>query len=185
MLHCPDPDDRASERLYSPADIARSGLCIGCGSCVAANERAEMRWDGDGFLKPRGPRSWYESPSESVSRLCPFAPAAVNEDIIAAERFGFAPRSNPAIGRFEAAYVGHAIERPFREDGSSGGLTSWFAAELLRNGTVDAVAHVVPADRETTGRFFEYRISRSPEAVMIGAKSRYYPVELSNILREI
>ena len=33
------------------------------------------------------------------------------------------------IGRFEAAYVGQVAEKPFRLNGSSGGLTSWVAAE--------------------------------------------------------
>jgi coenzyme F420-reducing hydrogenase beta subunit len=55
----------------------------------------------------------------------------------------------------------------------------------LRTGAVDAVAHVLAADPQARGRFFEYRISRSAEALKQGAKSRYYPIELSGVLREI
>ena len=144
-----------------------------------------MEWDKDGFLKPRGPPEWYETPSENVTRSCPFSPGAANEDVIAAERFPDAPGADPSIGRFEAAYVGHVTDEPFRDQGSSGGLTSWVAAELLRTGAVDAVAHVVPTVPAQSGRFFDYRLSRSVEAVMEGAKSRYYPIELSRVLREI
>ncbi len=144
-----------------------------------------MRWDGDGFMKPAGDRAWAETLSEQFSRQCPFSPAAPNEDEIAAERFSSAAEADPRIGRFEAAYVGHAIEDPFRRNGSSGGLTSWVAAELLRTGSVDGVAHVAPADPHKEGRFFAYRISRSLDALSEGAKSRYYPVELSSVLREI
>jgi coenzyme F420-reducing hydrogenase beta subunit len=185
MLRSPDPRGASAQRLYSPAEIVRSGLCVGCGSCAAAHPTASMRWDKSGFLKPAGPEEWYEAPSERVTHHCPFSPAAANEDRIAAERFPTAPSTDASIGRFEAAYVGHAIEDGFRPNGSSGGLTSWVAAELLRGGAVDGVAHVVPVDPRATGRFFEYRISRSPSDLNGGAKSRYYPVELSSVLREV
>ena len=185
MKHYPDLPDVSAERLYAPADIVRSGLCTGCGGCASAQPAASMVWDKDGFLKPRGPPDWYETPSENVTRSCPFSPGAANEDVIAAERFPDAAGADRSIGRFEAAYVGHVADEPFRDQGSSGGLTSWVAAELLRTGAVDAIAHVVPTLPDQDGRFFDYRLSRSPEAVMEGAKSRYYPIELSRVLREI
>src|SRR5206468_11182672 len=75
-------------------------------------------------------------------------------------------------------------QRPFRPNGSSGGLTSWVAAELLRTGAVDGIAHVAPTD-PAAGGLFAYRISRSLDELSAGAKSRYYPVELSQVLREI
>jgi coenzyme F420-reducing hydrogenase beta subunit len=55
---------------------------------------------------------------------------------------------------------------------------------LLRTGAVDGVAHVAPCDPET-GRYFAYRISRSFSELNSGAKSRYYPVELSQVLAEV
>ncbi|MGZ2410900.1 coenzyme F420-reducing hydrogenase beta subunit [Sphingomonas sp. F9_3S_D5_B_2] len=144
-----------------------------------------MRWDRNGFLKPHGPADWYRRPSERFSAQCPFSPAAADEDAIASDRFPSAPAGEPRIGRFETAYVGYADEPGFRRNGSSGGLTSWVAAELLRSGRVDAVAHVGPADPATSGRFFEYRVSRSLDELGAGAKSRYYPIELSTVLRGI
>jgi coenzyme F420-reducing hydrogenase beta subunit len=185
MRHSPDPRTAAAKRLVSPAEIVRSGLCIGCGSCAAGQTAATMRWDKHGFLKPEGPRDWLEAPSETFGRQCPFSPAADNEDAIAAERFAAAPNADARVGRFEAAYVGHAVEQPFRPQGSSGGLTNWVAAELLRTGTIDGLAHVVPVDPKLTGRFFEYRISRTLDQLGAGAKSRYYPIELTGVLREI
>jgi coenzyme F420-reducing hydrogenase beta subunit len=143
-----------------------------------------MRWDKNGFLKPHGPPDWLERRSPAFSRQCPFSPAAENEDAIASRHFAHVAHSDPAIGRFEAAYVGAVAERGFRKQGSSGGLTNWVAAELLRTGAVDGVAHVAPVD-PATGRFFEYRISRSPDDLGAGAKSRYYPIELSAVLRQI
>src|SRR6476659_6400844 len=129
----PFPDREA----LTPASMARSGLCVGCGSCA---ER--MRWDRNGFLKPDPPTS----AAPRFAHTCPFSPAAPSEDVIAAERFGNAPAVDRCVGRFEAAYVGYAVEDPFRPNGSSGGLTSWVAADLLRTGMVDGVGHVVPTD---------------------------------------
>ncbi len=175
---------RSPDRV-SPRAIVRSGLCIGCGACAADEPRAQMRWNAHGFLKPEGPRDWYGAADERFSRTCPFSPAAADEDTIAAERFSAAPAHHPAIGRHEAAYVGAAAEPPFREQGSSGGLVTWVAAELLRSKAVDAVAHVVPTDPECDGGFFRYTVSRDLDALNRGAKSRYYPIELSAVLREI
>lgn len=169
------PHRRAPDPLPTPEFMVRRGLCVGCGSCAG-----EMRWDRNGFLKP-------EKTSASLptfARQCPFSPSADNEDAIAAERFPGAKVDDPRIGRFEDAYVGHVAEPGFRTKGSSGGLTSWVAAELLRSGLVDGIAHVLPSDPKS-GRHFEYRISRSIEALNEGAKSRYYPVELTKVLREV
>jgi coenzyme F420-reducing hydrogenase beta subunit len=171
----------------SPREVVSSGLCIGCGSCVSGGgpEGRAMRWDGFGQLKPAGPRDWYRSRSAEFARICPFSPHARDEDAIAAERFPAVRHADPRVGRFEAAWVGHAVQEGFRSEGSSGGMVSWVAAELLARGMVDGVAHVAAADPEQEGRHFAYRISRSVADVRQGAKSRYYPIELSGVLDAI
>jgi coenzyme F420-reducing hydrogenase beta subunit len=170
----------------SPRDMVTSGLCTGCGACVSQAEPglAELRWGDDGQLKPFGAEPWYGGKTEAFSRICPFSPTARNEDQIAEARFPLAANSDPLVGRFDAAYVGHAAETGFRERGSSGGMVSWVAAELLRRGLVDGVAHVAASD-PAEGGFFRYRISRSADDLNQGAKSRYYPVEMSQILSEM
>jgi coenzyme F420-reducing hydrogenase beta subunit len=166
----------------APKAMAASGLCIGCGSCTTLDPAASMAWDKDGYLKPNGSTIG----GAHFARICPFSPEAADEDEIAAELFPDAPQSDGMIGRYAAAYVGHVTEAGFRAEGSSGGMVSWVAAELLRRGLVDGVAHVAAQQRtEGDGRLFAYRISRSEEELRQGAKSRYYPVELSDILREI
>jgi coenzyme F420-reducing hydrogenase beta subunit len=121
--------------------------------------------------------------SARLARTCPFSPAAANEDQLAAAAFPAAGLHHAAVGRHLAAYVGSVAEEGFREHGSSGGMVSWVLVELLRQGLVDGVAHVVAAeDPQREGRFFRYRLSRTEAAVRAGAKSRYYPVELSEVL---
>lgn len=173
------------ELAVSPRDMVASGLCIGCGSCASADDRGAMRWNRYGQLAPAGARGWYDQASADVAQRCPFSPAAANEDVLAAERFPAAPQIDARLGPLEACFVGHAAEPGYRENGSSGGLVSWVAAELLRTGEVDAVAHVVPTDPQSDGGFFRFRLSRSLDQLFEGGKSRYYPVELSAVLREI
>ncbi|MCZ4091307.1 Coenzyme F420 hydrogenase/dehydrogenase, beta subunit C-terminal domain [Sinorhizobium psoraleae] len=165
----------------APRQMDASGLCIGCGVCMAQSNgnAAGMRLDRYGQFKPASFR-----PPPRFAELCPFSPDARNEDDIARERFASARYFDSRIGRFEAAYVGHVREHSFRTDGSSGGMANWTAVELLEKNLVDGVAHVVPR-RGTLGPLFHYRISRTVEDIRAGAKSRYYPVELSGIIEEI
>lgn len=173
---------------YSPDDIVRSGLCIGCGACVGADRtgRSAMVMDAHGHLKPTGPAAWRKARTPGFSALCPFSPAAADEDDIALARYPAAPVDDPRVGRFVSAWVGHVEEGEFRASGSSGGMANWTAAELLRTGRVDAVAHVGGLPRDgADDPLFGYRISRSLAELRAAAKSRYHPVELSGVIDEI
>lgn len=168
----------------SPRKMVDAGLCTGCGACVAAagKDGCGVDWAKDGQLKPSGPPDWMNRSTAAFSRLCPFSPGARNETQIAHDLFPDAPHTDPFIGRYGGAYVGHAREAGYRERGSSGGMVNWMAAELLRRRLIDGVAHVTPARH---GRLFRYTLSRGGDALNRGAKSRYYPVEMSQVLREI
>src|SRR5215207_8883442 len=95
--------------LLSPDDIVRSGLCIGCGSCVgqSALKGVSMMFDSDGQLKPAGPTSWLRTPSIAFTETCPFSPTAKNEDQLAAALYPETTNVDEALGRFQTAYVGH------------------------------------------------------------------------------
>lgn len=170
--------------------MVRSGLCIGCGSCVAQatmqGATAAMAFDADGQLRPAGSADWYRRGSERFGRTCPFSPAAADEGRLAAELFPRTRQRDGSLGRFQAAYVGHAAEADFRDRGSSGGMASWVAAELLKKDWVDGIVHVAASENpRRDGRFFRYRISRTEADLRAGAKSRYYPIELSDVLATI
>ena len=172
-------------RGVTPRQVMDAGLCIGCGSCAAQSGHADARmaWDRYGQLKPAG--DWRDTPPAGFDRTCPFSPDASDEDAIASRLFPAAAHADPMVGRFHRAYVGHVQEGAFRAGGSSGGMVSWMAAELLRLGLVDGVAHVSPSDPRKENGFFRYGISRTIAEVQSGSCSRYYPVELSGVLRAI
>src|SRR4051812_12519503 len=149
MTTLPAPNTRSSARI-SPREVVRSGLCLGCGSCAAqaaaAGVPASMKLNWYGQLNPAGPPDWYRQPSAALAQTCPFSPRAADENQLAAALYPDAAHRDPQIGRFQTAYVGYAAEGSFRDWGSSGGMVSWVAAELLRLGLVDGVAHVVATD---------------------------------------
>ncbi len=90
---------------------------------------------------------------------------------------------NDKIGHYLQNYAGHVSKGGYRERASSGGMVSWVAAKLLESGKIDGFIHVKKSSKE--GLLFEYAISRSVEEIHDGAKSRYYPNELSNALKEV
>ncbi|MBB4195674.1 coenzyme F420-reducing hydrogenase beta subunit [Rhizobium aethiopicum] len=145
-----------------------------------------MKLDRYGQMKPTGPKTWLQGSDEELARICPFSPVARDEDELAAEYFAAAKNRDPLLGRFEAAFVGYVEEGEYRSSGSSGGMVTWVAAELLRLGLVDCVAHVKESDDpQSEGRLFHYSLSRNLQELQAGAKSRYYPVELSGVLQSI
>lgn len=180
--------DSEKYKLFSPNDIVRSGLCIGCGSCAAQSGSLDinMGFDSYGQLKPKGNDKRLNQRSDDFSQLCPFSPASKNEDYLASKLYPEAHQRHSSSGRFLKAYVGHVSEDSFRENGSSGGMVSWVLTELLRKKLIDGVAHVGAIDEpQKEGKFFSYRISRTEEEIRQSAKSRYYPVEMSEILEII
>jgi coenzyme F420-reducing hydrogenase beta subunit len=145
-----------------------------------------MKFDRYGHLKPKGPETWYKRRSEDFADICPFSPNAKNENVVSSQLFGEEGLRDNSIGFYQSNYVGHVAEDNYRMQGSSGGLVTWVATELMRKNLVDWVAHVVAmADPHNEGRFFKYRISVNEKEVREGAKSRYYPVELSEVLNLI
>ena len=91
--------------------------------------------------------------------------------------------ATPRLGRFEAAYVGHAAEAGFRDGGQlrrHGQLGRGRAPARAAWSTASRTWRPAGADGEPG---FAYRISRSEAELRAGARSRYYPVELSGVLR--
>jgi coenzyme F420-reducing hydrogenase beta subunit len=167
--------------------VVAGGYCVGCGACtVLPGSPMRLSWAALGHFEAfEGPESSIPAGDERLQAVCPFGATAPDEDVLAAALFPDAA-PHPEIGRHLAAYVGHVAEEGWRQAGSSGGMGSWIAAELLRSGTVNAVIHV-HARQPTDGdeRLFAYGVSTTPEQVVAGAKSRYYPIELSAVMAAV
>lgn len=108
-----------------------------------------------------------------------------NETKVASELYQSMPSINfdERIGYYNSLYVGYVSEGDYRENASSGGMGTWIFKELFDNDLIDFVIHVKKNNDNKNGLMFKYDISNSIEEIKEGAKTRYYPVELSEILK--
>lgn len=165
--------------------IISNGCCIGCGGCACvAPDAIKMQFDRYGMVQPVLPASGVnENTASDILQVCPFSDNGPNEDELADSLFPGTEKDD-RIGRYRSLFAGHVVEGEFRARGSSGGIVSWILAELLSKKMVDGVIHVTPV-RSPGDRLFAYRISTSVAEILQGAKSKYYPVELSDVLSQV
>lgn len=167
-----------SKRRGGVADVVRSGLCVGCGACAFMEPSLSMVLDGRGQLTPSA------LPSADSDPVCPFSDHAPSEDSIARTRGLDVLPHHKKIGYHHSNWVGHVIEGSFREQASSGGLTTWLVAELFKKTEAKAVLHAHYRQQDPD-RIFEFGISYDIESVLENAKTRYYPICFDDVLREI
>ncbi len=142
-----------------------------------------MRWNPEGLLLPHD-QSRCAPACHLCLDVCPFQNHTDNEDTLAHAQYGLAPgiQRTPETGYYLDAWAGYA-GGGFRESGSSGGLASWFLASLLERGLADYVV-CVGANPEPE-RLFSYQVCAHPAEVQAAAKSKYYPVEISDAVTRI
>ncbi len=161
--------------------VIENGYCIGCGICAHVQpEVFSMKLNEFGQFVALAEKSF--SSENSISHLCPFSDDAKNEDELGSILFGDNNYVD-TLGFIENTYAGYVVEGSFRNDGSSGGIGTWFCIEMLQNDLVDAVVHVTSSSSEEL--LFEYAVSTEKEAVLENAKSKYYPVKLDQVLEII
>jgi coenzyme F420 hydrogenase subunit beta len=183
----PAEDAREPQVLELFRTVVDGGYCIGCGACAAV-ESSPIRME----LDPRGrwlpsvdPHAEPDALDAPVLDVCPFTNHGPDEDALAGASFPAAV-PHPRVGRLLGAYAGHATDPELRARGSSGGIGTWILSELLERGLVDEVLHVRPRRPSAEDpRLFAYDSSGQVADVRERAKSRYYPVEMSEVLRRV
>lgn len=165
--------------------IISGGYCIGCGLCAyTAPEKVRMEFDRFGMLQPEGIADLDDEQVSAILQVCPFSDASRNEDEHAARLYPDTKRDE-RFGHYAYLFAGHVAEGEFRGRGSSGGMVSWILAELLEKNLVDGVIHMKSSKENESDALFLYSVSSSVEEVLDGAKSKYYPMEMSEVLARI
>ncbi|MFO0429197.1 MAG: Coenzyme F420 hydrogenase/dehydrogenase, beta subunit C-terminal domain [Planctomyces sp.] len=166
--------------------VVDGGYCIGCGSCAAfAASSIAIELDNYGRFQATRTSNSDSDSALPVLQVCPFSDKVRNEDQLGQNLF---PNSkyHPSVGHYLSCYVGHVNDPDIRKGGSSGGMGTWVLVELLRRGLIDGVVHVGAAhDHDDDSLPFGYRISRTVEQIRQRSKSRYYPVEMSQVLARL
>jgi coenzyme F420-reducing hydrogenase beta subunit len=167
---------------FSIINVINGGFCIGCGACAAHKDSPfQIVMSPLGLYTAESQTNHNMAPEvlQNLSRVCPFSSASPNETEIAQQAY---PENSfhPAIGYYKSLYAGHVVEGSFREKGSSGGFGGWCQVELMRRDLVDYVINVAATGEQTP--LFRYTVCKTPEDVLRGSSSKYYPVEMSEIL---
>ncbi len=164
--------------------VVNNGYCIGCGACASVyGSGIKMEFDKFGCYKAVLISEQTQRIEAHVTGVCPFSDSILNENEISKRLFEQNCQYHKQIGYFSALYAGYVSENDFRENGSSGGMVSWILCELLKNNLVDGILHVksrLPTKNDS--RLFHYQVSRSSHEVCSSTKSRYYPIEMSEVL---
>lgn len=163
-------------------DVVSGGYCVGCGVCVAAAAGLKIVFNGSRYEVGVANADVAVANNATFAKVCPFSNQSPDETTHSDKLFGEISYDN-RLGRYRDIYGGYVKTAGYRKGGSSGGMASWILAELLKAGLVDGVIHV--KEKVKNEPLFTYEISLSEEAVRAGQKSRYYPIEMSEVLNSI
>ncbi|GAA0343370.1 Coenzyme F420 hydrogenase/dehydrogenase, beta subunit C-terminal domain [Oceanobacillus oncorhynchi subsp. oncorhynchi] len=164
--------------------VIENDYCIGCGACASLdNSPFEIKFNENGEYKAYLKEEYKNNVEiNNINEICPFSNDSDNETEIGRNLFeDFGASFNKYTGYYLKNYAGYVKESSYRDNGSSGGMGSWIAAQLLEQNLVDSIIHV----RESAGEnetLFEYQVSTTKEDFFSGAKSKYYPIELSQVM---
>lgn len=166
--------------------VINNDYCIGCGICASIEGSSmTMKLDENGQYQPFFDESDnYEEINVDVLSTCPFAAKSKHETELGKDLFEEYENTsfNEYTGYYIKNYAGYVKEGGFRERGSSGGMGNWIAAQLLKENLVDGIIHVKSATEKETA-LFEYQVSYNEDELSKGAKSKYYPIEMSQIIK--
>jgi len=174
-----------SARNVVSQTVARD-LCVGCGVCVGVCPQDNLRlgWNIWGEYEPADSGKC-RTGCDLCLAVCPFQDHEENEDVIAGRLFGNQPEieHDGQLGYFIGSWVGHVERGDYRSAGASGGVATWFLEKLLRSNVVDRVICVTPTPH--SDQLFRFACFEDSEGVRRSSKSAYYPIEMSEVLREV
>lgn len=122
----------------------------------------------------------------NIKEVCSMSNQSDDESAIGYNLFGNIEniKHDDILGYYSDLYAGYVAEGDYRKNASSGGMATWILKELLEKKYIDGVIHVKPAD-DGDGILFKYGISKTVEEISANSKSRYYPVDFSDVINMV
>jgi len=162
--------------------IARSGLCVGCGMCIAVcpNNAIELMIDGrKGIYLPIISTQKCNDCGACV-KSCPGM--GIDFKKYNLNIFGEFP-DDLLLGNHIKSYSGFACDKTVRINSSSGGLITALLIHALEHNLIDG-ALVTRMKRESPLEPESF-IARTPKEIIDSSKSKYCPVPFNAGIREI
>lgn len=162
-------------------------LCIGCGVCagVCPAGKIEMVLGEGGSYQAVSAAQDCSEKCGLCERVCPFSHTEHNEDSIGKSLYAHQPGvgHNSQCGYYLSCQTGYCSDLEQRLNSASGGVATLFLKRLSADAAVDRAVCVTRSPGKAP--LFRYSIVDNASDLDSAAKSAYYPVELSDVLREI
>lgn len=159
--------------------VVKSGLCIGCGICAYSDDVNTTRYsDNDGQSVPTLTKS-NRNDALAIS-LCPGKGYNIIKD---SKNLYGSSQYDRELGYICSQYAAHSNDETILHNASSGGLMSQIAIFLLESRSVDRVL-VTTFTYNSSPRAVGV-LARSRSEVLSSQGSKYCPVDLSTVVREI
>ena len=166
--------------------IADNGYCVGCGACasICPNQNLKITWNKYGEYQPEAFGKCNEKCALCL-QVCPRYFENENESQIAESQFSGVTHLhfNEHAGYYIDCFSGHVNDRTMLNKAASGGLCTALLKSMLEENIVDGVVCVRP--NEDPDKLFNFFIARTQSDLESASSSAYYPVEMSEVLREI
>ena len=168
-------------------EVVANNLCIGCGVCAALCplRRLEIGFNEFGEYIVRENNKACPDACNICLNVCPFSEKEENEDTLGKKLFSHIKgiKHSPKTGYYLDLYAGYSNVDKHRAHGASGGMATWLLETLLRNNIVDYVICVTP--NNDPEKLFHFAVFDDIDSIRRSAKSAYYPVEMSIVIKEI
>ncbi|KUG58193.1 coenzyme F420 hydrogenase/dehydrogenase beta subunit N-terminal domain-containing protein [Nesterenkonia jeotgali] len=163
--------------------VLKSDFTTGSGVLTAVSDRVSIGLNEYGQYEYRLPNNLSKRELDMLYRLDSLRNA--DEDRIGGQLYGSQDGIDydSILGYFSDLYCGYVEEGNYRANATSGGLATWLLVQLLEEGLVDGVVCV--GESEKSGILYEYKVLKTADEIRAHAKSRYYPMELSEVLEFI
>lgn len=166
---------------------ARKVFSEASGSSAVVEDKIQMNLNEFGIYEEKVLLNEDSQLEPIVNYVSPNLNEEINESDIARELYDEIEgiKYDKRIGYYMALYAGHVTESNYHENSSSGGMGTWIFKELFEKNLIDGVIHVKKNKDKSSAIMFQYDISKSVYEIKAGAKTKYYPVEFSSVLKKI
>lgn len=175
----------SKKNLYNT--VIKNGYSYGSGVSAVLDSRVKMKLNKYGEYEPDISQVLLENDDVHLQKITPNSDLSQNESEIGKELYENVEniKFDRRIGYYKDLYAGYVLEGDYRENASSGGFGTWIFKELLERGLIDGVIHVKENKDKESPILFKYDISKTIEEIKEGAKTKYYSVELSEVIKKI